>query len=107
MPMQDGTNATVVQRTTPVPEPPPEPGSGAATPVSTRKFTYSTPAESMRAEEMLRTRVFFKVVLGLIFAVGAVLPVMGGDRLYKLVFAASLGVAAIASGIFLWIIRDE
>ena len=51
--MEDGTNATVVRRATPAPElssdARAEIGSQSATPASTRKFTYSTPAESMRA----------------------------------------------------------
>src|SRR5438093_1567420 len=99
--MQDGSHVTVVQpRTTPPPDPEadgrPDPGSQSATPASTRKFTYSTPVETMRAEEMLRTRVFFRVVLLLIVSVGAVLPIMGGDPVYKWIFAGGLALAAIA-----------
>jgi serine/threonine-protein kinase len=110
--MRDGTPATVVQRRTP-PGPEPaadaraDPGSAASTPISTRKFTYSTPAETMRAEEMLRTRVFFRVVLLLIVAVGAVLPIMGGDPVYKWIFAVGLALAGVSSAVFLWFIRDE
>jgi serine/threonine-protein kinase len=109
--MEDGTNATVVRRATPAPElssdARAEIGSQSATPASTRKFTYSTPAESMRAEEMLRTRVFFRVVLLLIVAVSAVLPIMGGDRVYKWIFAGGLAMAGVSSAIFLWSIREE
>ncbi len=114
--MQDGSDATVVQRrATPQPEPDaaaaPEGradgGSQSNTPGSTRKFTYSTPAETMRADEMLRTRVFFRVVLLLIVAISAVLPILSGDLTTKWVFAGGLALAAAFSAGFLWYIRDE
>jgi len=56
---------------------------------------------------MLRTRVFFRVVLLLIVAVGAVLPIMGGDPVYKWIFAVGLALAGVSSAVFLWTIRDE
>jgi eukaryotic-like serine/threonine-protein kinase len=107
--MQNGSDATVVQRQ----DAPPDPDTPASqpspsSPSSTRhKLTYSTPAETMRGEEMLRTRVFFRVVLLLIGAVALALPIMGGDPLYKWIFAGGLLVAAVGSAVFLWYLRDE
>ena len=113
--MRPRSEPTVVQRrrTPPTEEVP------AATPVtgedagsspshaSTRKFTYSSPAETMRADEMLRTRVFLRVVLGLILAVGVCLPLLGGDATFKWVLVGGMVLAALACAGFLWFIREE
>jgi tRNA A-37 threonylcarbamoyl transferase component Bud32 len=112
--MRPRTDPTVVQRrrTPPTEELPATPVTGedagsSPSHASTRKFTYSSPAETMRADEMLRTRVFLRVVLLLILAVSACLPLLGGDRTFKWVLLGGMALAAVACGAFLWFIRDE
>ena len=96
--MGEPGDATVVERRKRAGDDVPEPAGtrateggthdSAPTSTSTRRYTYSTPAETLRAEEMLRTRAFLRVVLGLIVAIGGVLPVLGGDHVFKLHFNA-------------------
>jgi serine/threonine-protein kinase len=81
--------------------------TSSATHASTRRYTYATPAETLRADEMLRTRVFLRVVMLLLGTTVFILPVLGGDRAFKLVLVAAMVLTFAVCGGFLLYIRNE
>lgn len=121
--MSETRDETVVQRKRPAPAesvagatavdgsltagtPPTQSGPGSETRASTRKLTYRTPAETLRAEEVLRTRIFLGTVIVLMFLVGASVPFLGGDPTLKRLMIAGMALTAVVCGAFLYYIRD-
>jgi serine/threonine-protein kinase len=108
--MSDPAEPTVVERrksATLQARSPDEPPTTGATHASTRRYTYSTPAETLRADEMLRTRVFLRVVLALLALIAPVLPVLGGDPGFKWMLAGAMAFCFLVCGGFLIYIRNE
>jgi serine/threonine-protein kinase len=88
--------------------PTPEPATRSDTQArSATRMTFRNPQETMRAEEIMRTRIFLKVVLVLVAFVAAITPILGGDHEYKLLLFGAMGFTWLACFAFLVYIRDD
>ncbi|MEZ4366091.1 MAG: serine/threonine-protein kinase [Kofleriaceae bacterium] len=83
------------------------PSAGAATggPDSLSAFTTS-PAEALRLDEILRTRVFLKLALVVVVAALVAIVIADGDPVAKTVVALGCGVIAVVAPWMLWVTRE-
>ena len=68
--------------------------------------TRRSPEEALRDEEVVRTRRFLLVVIGLVLTCGPLVPLVDGDETLRGVLLAALLTLAVVNGAFVWIIRD-
>ena len=79
-------------------------GSGSTSIAAT---SISAPLETLRVQEIHRTRAFIKLALGLAVTVGALTLLGGGDPLGKRVILVGLGAIALAAMWLAWMIRSD
>ena len=70
------------------------------------RSTHATPAQTLRHEEIDRTRVFLRIAIGLCVVVAVSVPILGGDAISKTVLLGGLLVAFLACVWFGLRIRD-
>jgi serine/threonine-protein kinase len=77
-------------------------GSGA-----TSATSVAMPLETLRVQEVARTRAFLRLTFGLAFVISTLVAFASGDPLAKGVMIGGMGLVAAATGVFSWVIRDE
>jgi serine/threonine-protein kinase len=83
-------------------------GSGASLVAASREQTLGpTPTETLRYEEIFRTRAFLRIALGLAVVVGASASFMPGDPFARRVLLFGMAAIALPCAWFAWLLRDE
>jgi serine/threonine-protein kinase len=74
---------------------------------STSATSIAQPLETLRIQEVSRTRAFLRVALGMAVVTSTLLLFVGGDRVGKIVMLAGNGVVALTTAWFAVLLRDE
>ncbi len=82
-------------------------GTGHGSTGVTGLTTATTPLEALRMEELGRTRIFLKLVIGIVCFVGVSLPFVGGDDLAKKIVYGGLALGGLSAGWALYRVRIE
>jgi serine/threonine-protein kinase len=72
----------------------------------TASGTVATPGDAMRADEIERAHVFYRVIVAVVISMLLVLPLLDGDPTGKWMFAVGLLLYGVAISLFEWRIRD-
>lgn len=75
--------------------------------VSTRGTAAPTAQSTLHVGEIQRTRVFLRIAIATAVAVAASVPLLGGDRVAKVVLVAGLAVVAGPAAWLLHMMRDD
>ncbi|MCA9674317.1 MAG: serine/threonine protein kinase, partial [Myxococcales bacterium] len=68
--------------------------------------TATTPVEALRAEEVVRTRMFLKICIVIVAAALIAAAIAGGDPVARLVVSAGCAIVALAAAWLLHVTRD-
>ncbi len=107
--MGEPADATVLEKRKPAdPAAITSPGSGppSDTHALTRPATHATTVETLRAEEVMRTRTFLIVIMILAGVTPPLCLIMGGDPVAQALFLTSCGLMLILAAIYWVLMRD-
>ena len=78
----------------------------AATEDTRHSATATTPLDALRGEEVVRTRLFLKLCIAIVFASMVAVALAGGDPYARLAVAAGGGLVSITAAWMLYVTRD-
>ena len=79
---------------------------GASTEDTRHSGTAATPLDALRGEEIVRTRLFLKLVIAIVAAAVIAVALAGGDPHARVVVFAGCGLTATTAAWMLWVTRD-
>jgi serine/threonine-protein kinase len=79
---------------------------GSTTEDSRASSTVASPIETLRAEEIVRTRMFLKIALVIVGSALVAMAIAGGDTTAQLIVVGGCCVVAVSALWLLWVTRD-